>query len=163
MCIRDSLSTAVWVGYPNDRTQMLGLYHGANVAGATFPSEIWNSYMSVAKGKFCGDFPPPKTPFVAQPFFGRYTTSGGGKGNPTEGADNSVETPAPTDSATPEASPDDTGDTGTTKPDTGTTKPDTGGGDQGFDPEKYEAPPQPSPGDNGNGNGNGGGTQAPPG
>ena len=59
------LATAVWVGYPNDRTQMLGLYHGANVAGATFPSEIWNSYMSVAKGKFCGDFPPPKTPFQA--------------------------------------------------------------------------------------------------
>src|SRR4051794_22472712 len=28
------LATAVWVGYPNDRTQMLGLYHGANVAGA---------------------------------------------------------------------------------------------------------------------------------
>ena len=40
------------------------------------------------------------------------------------------------------------------------------GGDQGFDPEKYEAPPQPSPGDGGGGNnggGNGGGTQAPPG
>ena len=58
------LSTAVWVGYPNDRTQMLGLYHGANVAGATFPSEIWHTYMEAAKGKFCGDFPPPKTPFT---------------------------------------------------------------------------------------------------
>jgi hypothetical protein len=132
---------------------MLGLYHGANVAGATFPSEIWNSYMSVAKGKFCGDFPPPKTPFVAQPFFGRYTTSGGGKGNPTEGADNSATptTPvSPTDSATPEATPDDTG----------TTKPERGGDDKGFDPEKYEAPPQEPPG-NGGDNGNGGGTQAP--
>ncbi len=69
------LSTAVWVGYPNDRTQMLGLYYGANVAGGTFPAEIWNSYMTKAKGKFCGDFPPPKTPFSAQPFFGKYTAA----------------------------------------------------------------------------------------
>jgi penicillin-binding protein 1A len=153
------LATAVWVGYPNDRTQMLGLYHGANVAGATFPSEIWNSYMSVAKGKFCGDFPPPKTPFVAQPFFGRYTTSGGGKGNPTEGADNSAAAPAPIGSTTPEATPDDTGGT---EPETGG---DDKGGDEGFDPEKYEAPPQEPPakggGGNGNGDGDGGGTQAP--
>src|ERR671919_80666 len=27
------LATAVWVGYPNDRTEMSGLYHGANVEG----------------------------------------------------------------------------------------------------------------------------------
>src|SRR3954470_19241707 len=71
------LSTAVWVGYPNDRTQMLGLYHGANVAGATFPSEIWHTYREAAKGKFCGDFAPPKTPFQSQPFFGKYTAGGG--------------------------------------------------------------------------------------
>ena len=80
------LATAVWVGYPNDRTQMLGLYHGANVAGGTFPAEIWGTYMNEAKGKFCGDFTPPKTPFQSQPFFGEYAT-GGGKGDPTEGGD----------------------------------------------------------------------------
>ena len=36
-------------------------------------------------------------------------------------------------------------------------QPDTGGGDEGFDPEKYEAPPQEPPG----GGDEGGGTQAP--
>jgi hypothetical protein len=142
---------------------MLGLYHGANVAGATFPSEIWHTYMEAAKGKFCGDFPPPKTPFTSQPFFGKYTASGG-KGNPTEGGDESFTEPAPTGTAIP----DDT------EEDTGGTKPGNGNGNgngnangndngaDGFDPEKYEAPPQPSPSD-GDGTGVGGGTEAPPG
>ncbi len=59
------LSTAVWVGYPTERIQMSTLYHGASVAGGTFPAEIWGDYMKQAKGKFCGDFSPPKTPFSA--------------------------------------------------------------------------------------------------
>ncbi len=50
------LSTAVWVGYPTERIQMSTLYHGASVAGGTFPAEIWHDYMEQAKGKFCGDF-----------------------------------------------------------------------------------------------------------
>ena len=33
--------------------------------------------MKSAKGKFCGDFPKPKEPFVAQPFFGNYARTGG--------------------------------------------------------------------------------------
>jgi penicillin-binding protein 1A len=150
------LSTAVWVGYPNDRTQMLGLYHGANVAGATFPSEIWHAYMEAAKGKFCGDFPPPKTPFSSQPFFGRYTSSGG-KGNPSAGGveDPSTTTPvAPTDTATPEDdAPEE--DTGGAEPDNGNGNGNGNGNDNGFDPEQYESPPQPPPGDEN------GGTQAP--
>jgi len=155
------LATAVWVGYPNDRTQMLGLYHGANVAGATFPSEIWHTYMEAAKGKFCGDFPPPKTPFTSQPFFGRYT-SNGGKGNPTQGAEepsttapSTTEPLAPTYSATPEPTPQE--DAGGTEPGNNG---DGKGDGKGFDPEKYEAPPQPSPDA---GTGDGGGIQAPPG
>jgi len=152
------LSTAVWVGYPNDRTQMLGLYHGANVAGATFPSEIWHTYMEAAKGKFCGDFAPPKTPFQSQPFFGKYT-AGGGKGNPTEGGDEqqapSAATPTtPQDTATPEA--DKPQDTGGADPGNNGNGNGKGNGD-GFDPEKYESPPQPPPG------GGDGGAQAPPG
>src|SRR3954447_7651923 len=71
------LSTAVWVGYPNDRVQMTTLYHGAAVAGGTFPAEIWAAYMKKAKGKYCGGFKPPRTPFHASPFLGHYSGSGG--------------------------------------------------------------------------------------
>jgi hypothetical protein len=112
--------------------------------------------MTEAKGKFCGDFPPPKTPFTSQPFFGRYTTSGGGKGNPTEGGDeDSTLEPSSPSVPTPAAPEDDAPE------DTGGAEPDSGD-DKGFDPEKYEAPPQAPPGNGGgNGDGNGGGTQAP--
>jgi hypothetical protein len=33
--------------------------------------------MSHARGKYCGPFPPPKVPFVSQPFYGKYANSGG--------------------------------------------------------------------------------------
>ena len=66
------LVTAVWVGYPNDRTEMTGLYHGANVDGGTFPAEIWGAYMREAIGRFCGEFREPKEPFIATPFEARY-------------------------------------------------------------------------------------------
>jgi penicillin-binding protein 1A len=32
--------------------------------------------MKVAHGKYCGDFPKPKKPFVASPFFGKYSKTG---------------------------------------------------------------------------------------
>jgi penicillin-binding protein 1A len=148
------LSTAVWVGYPNDRTQMTGLYYGANVDGGTFPAEIWGTYMKRAKGRFCGDFKPPETPFTSSPFIAEYATSGGGAG------DDETESFAPASPVAPttEAPEQDRGDEdggGGTGGDTG-----GGGGDQqeeGFDPDAYEAPPQPAPG----GDGEGGGTQAP--
>ncbi len=143
------LATSVWVGYPGERVQMNGLYFGQNVAGGTFPAAIWGAYMKQAKGSFCGDFEPPETPFVASPFFGEYSTSGGGKGG-RSGYDESPFAPvapvAPTDEEEPEE--DGGGD-------------DTGGAqdqqDEGFDPDAYEAPPQTAPGEDG---GNGG-TQAP--
>ena len=43
---------------------MNGLYFGRNVDGGTFPADIWGDYMGRIKGSFCGDFTPPKTPFV---------------------------------------------------------------------------------------------------
>ena len=52
-----------WVGYPNAQIHMSTEYHGGPVAGGTFPAEIWGDYMKAVKGKFCGDFPPPTTPF----------------------------------------------------------------------------------------------------
>ena len=67
----------MWVGYPNAQIEMRTEYHGGPVAGGTFPAEIWHDYMTKVKGKFCGDFKPPKKPFHATPFFGKYSRSGG--------------------------------------------------------------------------------------
>ncbi len=61
---------------PNPPIPMLSV-HGIEVAGATFPAQIWHDYMNVAHGSFCGDFAPPKTPFQPQPFFGKYSRTGG--------------------------------------------------------------------------------------
>ena len=71
------LATATWVGYPDAQVEMQTEYHGGSVAGGTFPAEIWGDYMKAVKGKFCGDFPPPKTPFQSSPFFGKYSRGGG--------------------------------------------------------------------------------------
>jgi penicillin-binding protein 1A len=122
------LATAVWVGYPNDRTQMNGLYFGRNVDGGTFPADIWGAYMSQAKGSYCGDFALPKEPFVSQPFFGDYSSSGGNKlGYGDESEDDAS---APTDEdTTDEPAPTDDDNTGGTQ----------------FDPDQYESPPQGDP------------------
>jgi penicillin-binding protein 1A len=129
------LATAVWVGYPNAQVQMKTEYHGGSVAGGTFPAEIWHDYMSVAKGKYCGDFKPPKQPMQFSPFFGKYSRSGGrntgdssrntfGNGGAPYTAPTSPTTPAPT---TPGRGK---------KNKTGT---------KGFDPGLYESPPQGPP------------------
>ncbi len=81
------LTAAVWVGYPDALREMRSV-HGISVAGGTFPAEIWNKFMSVAKGNFCGDFPQPKSSISWSPFFskfsgsrGSYTYDRGGYGN----------------------------------------------------------------------------------
>jgi penicillin-binding protein 1A len=150
-------TTAVWVGYPKDDIQMNGLYFGRNVDGGTFPADIWGDYMKRIKGSYCGDFTPPKHPFVSSPFFGKYAKSGGkliGAGDD--------ETTDPT--TTPDPNADDTNGTG------GVTAPEgndegTPGQDNGnFDPDQYEATPQPPPDSQPPPDaGNGGGATAPPG
>jgi penicillin-binding protein 1A len=160
--ITPRLATAVWVGYPKDRTQMAGLYYGANVDGGTFPAEIWGTYMKKAVGKFCGDFKPPKTPFAASPFFGEYATSGGGKGSQLEGG-TSTDSTGGFDAAAP-VTPSEPATEEDTETDDAPSEDRTGGADEpagddgaeGFDPDAYEAPPQPPPGGD-----EGGGTQAP--
>ena len=52
-------------------------FFGGPVDGGTFPAQIWGDYMNRVKGSYCGDFAPPKEPFVSSPFFGRYANSGG--------------------------------------------------------------------------------------
>ena len=118
------------------------------MAGGTFPAEIWGDYMKAVKGRFCGDFPPPKTPFQSSPFFGKYSRGGGrGTGDGRPERHDAVRahvptTPVPT---TPEP---------TTSPRTAAGTGNGGGNGNGtataatsgnFDPELYESPPQGAP------------------
>jgi penicillin-binding protein 1A len=119
------LSTAVWVGYPNDRTQMTGLYFGRNVDGGTFPADIWGAYMKSIIGGFCGSFALPKEPFSASPFFGEYASTGGGKLGFGDGEEETTEEPV----APEPTEPEDTAPSGGTE----------------FDPEQYESAPQDPP------------------
>jgi penicillin-binding protein 1A len=125
------LSTAVWVGYPNDRTQMNGLYFGRNVDGGTFPAAIWGAYMMQAKGSYCGDFRQPKESFQSSSFSGDYASTGGNRLG-------FGDKPEEDEEAEPEEPADDN---------------DAPEGGTEFDPEKYEAAPQPAPdtGDGGDG------------
>jgi penicillin-binding protein 1A len=132
-------------------------YFGGPVDGGTFPAAMWGDYMSRIKGSFCGDFPPPKTPFVSSPFFGKYAKSGGsligaGEEGVDSGEDSQSEIPDPGTGGV--EAPDDGTDGGET--------PDEG--NDGFDPDQYESDPQPPPDtEEPPPAGNDGGATAPPG
>ncbi len=134
-----TFATSTWVGYPNALREMRSV-HGISVAGGTFPAEIWNKFMQVAKAKNCNDFPRPTTTVQWSPFFGKYSGQSGysssGSGNYNYGGQSQ-------------------GDS-------------SGGGYGGYDPRLYQGDPSPGnsnprggggkPG-GGNGNGNGGGNR----
>ena len=113
-----TLVSSVWVGYPNALREMRGV-HGVDVAGGTFPAQIWGSYMSVAKGAECRDFAPPATPVKFSPFYGKRASRGGSRygntylrspgGNVYRDDSNNSYRPSP-DSY--EGSPSDNGDSG---------------------------------------------------
>ena len=126
------LSTAVWVGYPQASIHMLSEYRGGPVAGATFPSEIWGAYMKRAKGRYCGDFPPPKKPVAFSKFFGKYANGGAPTGPYASPTPNPYGTTAP---AVPPT-------TGGTQPNG--TQGETDGGTT-YDPDLYESQPQQEP------------------
>jgi penicillin-binding protein 1A len=129
------LTTSVWVGYPNEHVYMTGLYFGRNVDGGTFPADIWGDYMGRITGGDCGEFKEPSTPFVASPFYGKYSQSGGsltGGEIGEESYDSTV--PEPTEPAPePESEPESGGESAPE------------GGDEGFDPTQYESAPQGPP------------------
>jgi penicillin-binding protein 1A len=122
------LSTAVWVGYPNDRTQMSSLYHGGPVDGGTYPAEIWGTYMQQATEGKCPQFPQPEEPFVASPFFGEYSRSGASRFGEDESTDDTTYVP---EESTEEVEPEN--------------RQQAPQGDEQFDPEQYESPPQEAP------------------
>jgi penicillin-binding protein 1A len=56
-----TLSTTVWVGYPQAQIPMESV-HGIEVAGGTFPATIWNLFMRTSIGaSFPVDFPQPQS------------------------------------------------------------------------------------------------------
>ncbi|MGN6188814.1 MAG: transglycosylase domain-containing protein [Conexibacter sp.] len=117
--ITPRLSTAVWVGYPNETTTL-----GSSVFGGTIAAPIWHDFMTFAKGSYCSDWPAPKEPFQGSSFTGTYAGSSGGPS---------------TDGTT------STGGT-TTTPTTTTTTPTTGtGGTRNPNPGAYAHPPQQAP------------------
>jgi penicillin-binding protein 1A len=114
--------TSVWVGHAKDPYPL-----GPGAAGGVVAAPIWGRYMKAAHGKFCGDFAQPKTPFRAQPFFGKYSRSGGKL---------STGTTAP---VAPQRAP--------SKPDKGQKGEGQAKGEGGtrYPPDAYESPPQEAP------------------
>jgi penicillin-binding protein 1A len=121
------LSTAVWMGYKTPASMVV---HGQSVQGGTFPAPIWNAYMSVAHGDYCGADWPEAPAFQSQAFFGRYASTG--KGDSEE--DDSYDGSGDNGDGTTDGTTDRTGG-GTTDGTTGT------GGDNGA----YAHPPQGEP------------------
>jgi penicillin-binding protein 1A len=120
------ISTAVWVGHPESRATT---GFGGPTAGP-----IWRSYMSAAKGSYCGDFPQPQNPMqFSSSWSGSHTVSSPGSS-----------ASSPTTPSTP-------------APPTGTGGSPSGDGNGGYSPRLYApgAGQGPSPT---HGNGGGGGT-----
>ncbi|MEU5214805.1 transglycosylase domain-containing protein [Streptomyces sp. NPDC020807] len=131
--------------------KMYGTGGHDTIHGSSFPSEIWNDYMTDAvEGMENVEFPEPEKLENAEPVFGGGATSP--KPTPTE-------TETPTESATPSETPTTTAPTTTappttTPPATRTPKPDkttcsvwdvdcydTGGGDNGGNGRPTTTPP----------------------
>ncbi|HWH96137.1 MAG TPA: transglycosylase domain-containing protein [Baekduia sp.] len=139
------LATSVWVGHATDRRTL-----GPGAAGGEVAAPIWGQYMKAAHGKYCGDFPQPKHPFVSTPFFGQYAKTGV--------KDNKVD---PSEYETDRSGAQDleTGKSGKDGDGTGT------GGSKQYPDDQYASPPQGAPdtqtpqgtGGTGTGNGNGNG------
>jgi penicillin-binding protein 1A len=137
------LVTSVWVGHPNEPYPL-----GPNAQGGAIAAPIWGAYMKSAKGKFCGDFPKPKVPFGSQPFFGKYSRSGGKSTHSTNPYGSQVYP-------------------GTGAPSPGSGSQSRQGGATQYPPDAYESKPQKapkakSPSGGGGNKGGGGGGGAPP-
>jgi penicillin-binding protein 1A len=120
--ITPRLSTAVWVGFPNETTTL-----GSSVFGGTIAAPIWHDFMVVAKGDYCEDWPPPKEPFEGTSFFGTYASTGSSDDGSYDSGSSGT-------------------DGTTTTPDTTTTPRDgTDGTGRPSDPGAYAHPPQGPP------------------
>ena len=156
------LATSVWVGTPSQQ--------GADARPASHRQrrrrhvprgDLGHVHEGRPSASSAATSSRPRRRSRAQPFFGEYASGtkrseSSGSGETGSGAGLAPVAPAAPAAPDEEAAPEEEEDTGDAE------QPDTGGGDEGFDPEKYEAPPQEPPATAAaNGNGEGGGTQAP--
>ncbi len=132
-----TLSTAVWIGYPNAKIEMTNV-HGISVSGGSFPAIIWNLFVSQAlAGAPIVDFLLPEIPMIWRPWDGQYQL---------EGDTSTTETDTTkTDTTETKPDPGTTGPPGTitvpTEPPSATEPPPTTG------PSTTEPPPPPPPPD----------------
>ena len=129
------LSTAVWVGYPNDRTQMIGLYYGAQRRRRHVPGGDLGHVHEAGQGQVLRRLRAAQDAVPVLAVLRQVRDRGGGKGNPTEGDDDATigraratRPPTPTPETTPEEHrrPSRTRATAT----------------RAATPTEYEAPPQ---------------------
>jgi penicillin-binding protein 1A len=100
-----TLSTAVWVGYPNAQIEMRSV-HGIAVAGGTFPATIWNLFVSAALAPTSPvDFPLPTSAPVWIPFEGQYQLEGALEETTSTGETETGETETGATGAEPPAPP----------------------------------------------------------
>jgi penicillin-binding protein 1A len=153
------LSTAVWVGYPNETGSMTDVNGLGPGYGGTLAAPIWHDFMQAASAGYCGSFPVPAVPWVGKPYEGPRSvtarvlssmqSSGNGQGGPGSGGvttyTTTSTTPAvPTTSTTSTTSTTATtpttstqpagGGTGAGQPGGGTTQKGGGGGQGGGAP-----------------------------
>jgi penicillin-binding protein 1A len=124
------LSTAVWVGYPQGNIPM------PNGFGGTLAAPIWHDFMQAASNGFCGDFPPPTTPFTGTSFFGPHSSagkpgSGGSSNNSGASANSSNPYPSSLYAQPPQAPPGPAPKTGGGTGSNGGGHGNSGGGQQG--------------------------------
>ncbi len=132
------VSTAVWVGNPNERVALPGY-------GGQLAAPIWHDYMMVAATKPCDDFPTPENPAELSSHYSEYTAD--------PNADTTDETTTTEDDETDEEDSDDSST--------------QDNGDGNYDPDLYapgagqgpaETPPAPG-GNTGDGAGDNGAVQ----
>jgi penicillin-binding protein 1A len=114
------LSTAVWVGFPNETTTL-----GSSTFGGTIAAPIWHDFMVVAKGDYCEDWPAPKEPFEGSSYVGTYAGASGGSSSSDDGYSSDGTATTPDTRTTP----------GTAPPADGTNP----------NPDAYAHPPQQAP------------------
>jgi penicillin-binding protein 1A len=140
-----TLSTTVWVGYPQGQIPMRTQYYGGPVAGGTFPALIWGKFMEAAfPNGIAAEFPVPESGPDFEPFTrGQYANSYAGDDSTGEETTTATTTgpakkpkpaPAPAPAPPPEPAPPPT-----------TTEPAPAPPPEPAPPPSTEPPPPESP------------------
>jgi penicillin-binding protein 1A len=117
------IGTAVWMGYAADPNHKMTNVHGISVAGGTFPTRIWQRFMSFAvKDKETGQFAAPDEELMNP------STTTSSTSSTTSSSTTTTAKPKPTTTTTkkPPTTTTSAGPTTTTSPPPSSTTPTTG-------------------------------------